>query len=46
MYNATPGLATGSLAATGTGSLWLGLAAFTLVTAGCALMRLVPRGAR
>lgn len=46
MYNPHPGTVagtTGTLAATGTGSLWLALAAFTLTGAGFALLRLLPR---
>jgi hypothetical protein len=46
-YNtATPPLAGGTLAFTGTNSLWLALAAFALIAAGSAMMRIVPRSRR
>ncbi|HEY8301809.1 MAG TPA: hypothetical protein VIG48_07915 [Jatrophihabitans sp.] len=48
MYNSTGGLAAGAgtvggLAATGLNVMWLVLAAFALLGAGMAIMRLVPR---
>lgn len=48
MYNTAGGLATGAgtlggLAATGVNVVWLLLAAFALLGAGMAIMRLVPR---
>jgi hypothetical protein len=48
MYNhisssAGAGLGAGALASTGFNSLWLGLAAFALVAAGTAVMRIVPK---
>ena len=48
MYNnisssAGAGLGAGALAATGFNSLWWGLAAFALIVAGTAVMRIVPR---
>lgn len=51
MYNniassAGAGTGAGMLAVTGTNSLWLGLAAFALIAAGTALMRIVPRRVR
>lgn len=51
MYNnisssAGAGTGAGVLAATGADSLWLGLAAFALVAAGTAIMRIVPRRQR
>jgi LPXTG-motif cell wall-anchored protein len=38
-----PGAAGGVLAMTGTNSVWLALAAFALIAAGAALMRVVPK---
>lgn len=45
MYQTTAPLSGvgGALAYTGTNSLWLALAGFTLIAAGGAVMRLVPR---
>lgn len=40
------GVGAGVLASTGFNSLWLGLAAFALVAAGTAVMRIVPRRRR
>lgn len=40
---ALPAVAAGGLAVTGTNSLWLGLAAFAMLAAGTAIMRIVPR---
>lgn len=40
------GAGAGVLAATGFDSLWLGLAAFALIAAGTAVMRIVPRRRR
>ncbi|AZC13705.1 MULTISPECIES: hypothetical protein [unclassified Microbacterium] len=40
------GAGAGALAATGFDSLWLGLAAFALIAAGMAVMRIVPRRRR
>lgn len=46
-YNtATPPLAGGTLAFTGTNSIWLALAAFALIAAGSAMMRIVPKWRR
>lgn len=51
MYNhvtssAGAGIGGGVLAATGADSLWLGLAAFALLAAGTAILRIVPRRQR
>ncbi|WP_181373551.1 MULTISPECIES: hypothetical protein [Microbacterium] len=40
------GAGAGMLAMTGTNSLWLALAAFALIAAGTAVMRIVPRRTR
>ncbi len=46
-YNtATPPVAGGALAFTGTNSIWLALAAFALIAAGSAMMRIVPKWRR
>ncbi|MGV1009265.1 MAG: hypothetical protein ACOYBY_11750 [Dermatophilaceae bacterium] len=43
-YNtATPPVVGGTLAFTGSNSVWLGLAAFALIAAGSAMMRIVPK---
>jgi len=47
MYNSVvPASSAGVLAATGSNSLWLGLAAFALLAAGTAMARIVPRRER
>jgi hypothetical protein len=51
MYNnvatsAGAGTGAGMLAMTGSNSLWLALAAFALIAAGTAIMRIVPRRTR
>ena len=51
MYNnisssAGAGVGAGALAMTGFNSVWLGLAAFALIAAGTAIMRIVPRRTR
>ncbi|WP_207454625.1 hypothetical protein [Desertivibrio insolitus] len=44
MYNnVIPSTGAGVLAATGFDSIWLGLAAFALIAAGTAIMRIVPK---
>jgi hypothetical protein len=48
MYNnfgssAAAGTGAGVLASTGFNSIWVGLAAFALIAAGTALMRIVPK---
>ena len=46
-YNtATPPVVGGTLAFTGTNSLWLALAAFALIAAGSAMLRVLPRWRR
>lgn len=46
-YNsATPPVVGGTLAFTGSNSLWLALAAFALIAAGSAMMRVVPKRRR
>lgn len=42
-HNAAAPFAGGALATTGFNSLWYGLAAFALIAAGAALLRIVPR---
>jgi len=43
-YNsATPPVVGGTLAFTGTNSVWLGLAAFALIAAGSAMTRVLPK---
>lgn len=46
MYNSVlPASGAGTLAFTGTNSLWYGLAAFALLAVGTAILRIIPRRA-